>query len=299
VLPLSIWLLRNYLVAATLTGDRVPSRASLLNSIYLTADIITRWFLPGSLPGILRVVVISFLIISAAIIISLAVRKDLSSLKTISFWQIIPLILFVVIYIAFLLFSVTTTALSPVDNRYLSPIYAPLILLSVFIVDRIKSLSPNLFGRQVVQRVLLIGLSLWLIYPTKNTIQLLNWYFTQGVGGFHTSSWVNSDLIAYLRSHKLEGLVYTNEPQAVYALTGNVFKGSPRKYAYESVTPTDDLSKFDQILQANGQLYLVMFDGTWWQGYLFDAEFFKANYDLEEIAKRTDGVIYRVEFRKP
>jgi hypothetical protein len=42
-----------------------------------------------------------------------------------------------------------------------------------------------------------------------------------------------------------------------------------------------------------------MFEGDWWRGYLYDTEFFKANYDLEEIVTKPDGTIYRVKLREP
>jgi hypothetical protein len=186
------------------------------------------------------------------------------------------------------------TALSPIDNRYLSPVYVPGILIGVYLLSELKQEFSLFFGRQAVTIALLVGLSAWLIYPVGGTIKLVDRYLTYGVGGFQSTQWADSDLISYLKHNNLPGIVYTNEVEAIYALTGKVFRGAPRRYRYESTTPTNDLAKFEQALEVNDRVYLIMFHGDWWRDYLFDTEFYKSRYIVDEVVAGGDGEIYQV-----
>jgi hypothetical protein len=297
VLPFGLWLLRNYFISGSLTGGRVASKRPLMTNIRLMVDVLTSWILPDRIPLMLRIALAGLLLIGLTLMIIFVVRRNTIALRRPRYGLLIPILLFIPVYLAFLITSVSLTALSPIDNRYLAPIYVPVIFLIIFVFNEIKQVSHVFFGRQAVTVALLFGLALWLIYPVGGTIKLMRWYLTYGAGGFHSTQWVDSELIAYLKNHTLPGIGYTNEVEAVYVLTQKIFKGSPRKYRYESSTPTDDLLRFEQDLRKHGYVYLIMFDGDWWRDYLYDSEFFKSKYALDEVVTRQDGAIYRVELQ--
>jgi hypothetical protein len=282
-----------------LTGDRVASKRLLTTNIGLATDVMTKWLLPSRIPLTLRIALVGLFLIGLTLMMVYAARRGRITPSRAHYEPLFPFLLFVPIYLIFLLASLSLTALSPIDNRYLAPIYVPGILLTVFVLNESRQIASLFFGRQAVTTALLFGLALWLIYPIKDTTKLLRWYLAYGAGGFHSTQWANSELIEYLKNYTLPGVVYTNEVEAVYALTGKIFKGSPSKYKYESLTATDDLLHFEQNLQHHEYVYLIMFDGDWWREYLYDVEFFKARYALEEIAIKADGAIYRVKGREP
>ena len=297
LLPITIWFARNYLLSATLTGERASSRVPLIQSMRLAVKIVTTWLLPASLPLILRIALAGSLFILLIGALVLALRSHRGSLITASLRSSSPLGLFVGVYTAFLLLSVTVTALSPIDNRYLSPIYVPLVLISLFAMSRLRLIAPQIFGQPWQQAIVLLGLLLWLIYPAHTISGVIQWYRAEGAGGFHTSQWMNSELIAYLRAHEIRGPVYTNESSAVYSLTGQVFRESPRKYQYESSTPTDDMEMFQNAIESYGSADLVWFQGDWWRVYLYDIPDFVGLYHVEPLITTADGTIYRVTLK--
>lgn len=191
-------------------------------------------------------------------------------------------------------FTVTTTALSPVDHRYLSPIYVPAVLAGTVLVGITGACVRQIVRIPALPIAVWGVLALWLAHPMLYTVRVVAHDLTYGAGGFHTAQWMNSALITVLKAQNLSGAVYTNEPYAVYALAGKTFWESPRRYKYESATATDGLIHFEETLRVDGSVYLVMFEGEWWQEYLYDADFFRAMYEVETVVSAADGAIYRV-----
>lgn len=295
VVPLCLWLLRNYAISGSLTGDRPASNRSLTTSIGLAVDIITNWALPSRIPITLRATIVMLLLIVLILTLIFAHRRNIMRIDSRHYKQLLPILLFIPLYSVFLITSVSLSALSPIDNRYLAPIYVPMALLGIFFLNEIGQIIIASVGSQVVKYALLLVLVAWLIYPVKSVAGLVRWYYTNGVEGFHSAQWVNSEVVAYLNSHTMQGSIYTNEREAIYILTGNLFKGSPRQYKYESSTPVDDLLHFEEDIKQRGHVYLIMFHGDWWRQYLYDVEFYKSKYQLNEIMAGQDGGIYRVE----
>jgi hypothetical protein len=142
--------------------------------------------------------------------------------------------------------------------------------------------------------MLAASILIWLMHPIGMTYAIVKTSLEEGAGGFHVAYWTESDLISYLRSNELSGAIYTNEPSAVYALTGQVYLPSPEKVGYESDVPTDDLRRFQADLQSRGVLYIVWFHTDWWKGYLHDLDELQGTCDLERIVTRQDGDVYRM-----
>ena len=195
-----------------------------------------------------------------------------------------------------MIYTTSTTALSQIDDRYMSPLFIPLILSVFYLLDRWMDKYSAKTGNTLPRTILATFLVIWLIYPILVTYKTVKTAIDQGAGGFHTTDWMESDLIAYLRSNQLSGTVYTNEPSAVYALTGQVYNPSPEKFAYESDVPTDDLLRFQADLQKHGALYIVWFNTDWWKGYLYDIDELSNGCALERIASLKNGAVYQMNF---
>jgi hypothetical protein len=197
-----------------------------------------------------------------------------------------------------MVFTTATTALSPIDNRYMSPIYPPLILVMVYATSKLAQLYSGKVAARQLSIMLAVGAFVWMLYPAYTASALVRSYLIDGAGGFHTSAWMTSELLDYLKANKLEGSVYSNEPYAVYALTGDLYKGSPRKFKYESRTMTGDLSDFSQQIQQQGVVYMVWFDTSWWEDYLYSAQDLGAIYKMEPVVSKEDGTIFMVRQRE-
>jgi hypothetical protein len=294
ILPISLWFYRNYQISSTITGYRVAAERTLVQSGYDLINVLSLWFLPSSVPLRYRVYLIVLLIIIFLLIVLVVFRIKIA---IVDFIEIIPFLLFTSIYTIFMVYTTSTTALSPIDDRYMSPIFTPLILSLFYLLDRLIYKYSVKTGNTFPRAIIATSLVIWLIYPIFTTYRTVKTYIEEGAGGFHTAYWVESDLISYLKSSKLPGTIYTNEPSAVYALTGRFYHPSPEKFAYESQVPTDDLLRFQADLQSRGVIYMVWFNTDWWKGYLYDIDDLRIIFDLERIVTRKDGDVYLVRLK--
>jgi 4-amino-4-deoxy-L-arabinose transferase-like glycosyltransferase len=293
MLPISLWFYRNYKISSTITGYRVAADRTFLQSIHDTIKILSIWFLPRLIPLHYRV---SLLLLLMIVVLWIVLRVLRIEITVADITEIIPFLLFTFLYTIFMIYTTSTTALSQIDDRYMSPIFIPLMLSLFYLLDRwmykYSLNTENILPRTVLATCLVI----WLIYPVAMTSKTVMADIEQGAGGFHTAYWMESDLISYLQSNKLSGSVYTNEPSAVYALTGQIYNPSPEKFAYESQEPTDDLVRFQADLKSHGVLYIVWFGTDWWKGYLYDIDELANGCALEKIATLKNGDIYRMSF---
>jgi hypothetical protein len=291
MLPICLWFYRNYEISSTITGYRAEAARTFLQSGYDMLNVLTLWFLPGSLPFLYRFGLIILSTILFVGIVFVVFRMNIAVLDII---EILPFLLFTLLYTIFMIYTTSTTALSPIDDRYMSPIFAPLILSLFYLIDKLTYKYGVKTGNSLPHAVIATSLVIWLMYPIVTTYRAVKAYLEEGAGGFHTAYWVESDLISYLKSSDLSGTIYTNEPSAVYALTGQVYHPSPEKFAYESQVPTDDLLRFQADLQSRGVIYIVWFNTDWWKGYLYDIDDLGNICDLERIVTREDGDVYRM-----
>lgn len=293
VLPLIAWLYRNRLLTDALTGNRVLSTTSFGESLIRYLSLMSGWLLPSPLPLALRLFGLLIISLTASILVATVyVQRRTIIFKELSF--VLPMLLFVVIYSGFLLATVTLTALEPLSERYMTPLYIPLLLIGLSTVDFLITNISVSAVQQSFKKLLLIGFVLWMLFPLARSAFIVTEAIVLGGGGFNTVRWIESDLIEYLREHKLEETMYTNAPYAVFAHTGLVMQDSPRQYYYGSQTETDDLNRFNQAIDAQGIVVLAYFSGDEENGYLYDLNFLQEQYNFEELYLGADGGVYRL-----
>jgi hypothetical protein len=211
--------------------------------------------------------------------------------------QIIPIVLFVVVYTAFLVISSTTTAYDSIGDRLLSPIYVPLTLLFLILVQALVEPYRGRFSNKVMDSFLIIALVIWLlVYPIRNvTINAVN---LAPIGqGYNSKVWLESQTVQYLIQHQSlesECTIYTNAPDAAYILAHLTTKMSPAKTFYNSQETKNDISRIETIwLAENNKACLVWFDKVN-RKYLFTIDELQTVANINLIARFDDGAIYSV-----
>jgi len=211
--------------------------------------------------------------------------------------QIIPLALFVVIYTAFLVVSSTTTAYDQIGDRLLSPIYVPLTILFLVLVQALVEPYRRRFSNKVVNSYLIIVLAIWLlVYPIRNvTINAVN---LAPIGqGYSNKAWLESQTVQYLFQHQTlisECTIYTNAPDAAYILAHLTTKMSPAKTSHNSQETINDISTIETTwLAENNKACLVWFDKVN-RKYLFTIDELQSVANINLIARFDDGAIYSV-----
>jgi hypothetical protein len=264
----------------------------LLTGVREAAEDVSVWLLPRALPARGRVALLGVVLIAAVVAVAWAGRSAGRTRVLRDLGALTPFGLYVVIYAALVVAATTVTALDPANGRYLSPMYVPLIVACVVLLDALTSERGS--GRRWTPAMLTAtAVACWLVYPAVTLAGRFDRYLKDGAGEFHTSRWVDSDLARYARSHEFSREIYANEPYALYFLTGKVAQQSPRQYYYRSKIPTGDLETFDAQLENRDRVDLIWFDGDWGD-FLYTPDELRERYSLGEVAKLQDGAVYSI-----
>ena len=283
VLPIGIWIIRNYFLSGTLVGQRGSSSYTLLENLIFFFNTVLPWYLPLNSTGIYFFLI--FLIGATWVFFGL----DLAKSSIIEAKKIIgPSLLFVLFYSGVIVISSTTTAYDRISDRLLSPIYIPIIFILFFISDKIFSRLTNSSHLRLTTVLFIIGIILLIRYPVKNTINNIEMYIEQS-GGYICNSWRESETIEYLIRHRLLGknyTLYSNEPEANLNT-----KRSPAKTFYNSPQHYDIYPNQKDSWLNGENVCLIWFDKTN-RNFLFTIDELQKNINMTEVAHLKDGEIY-------
>lgn len=201
-------------------------------------------------------------------------------------------IVFILVYVFLLYFSLRFSNIGSIGPRYLSPIYIPMIVIFAVTLDRI-------LGRISSNYILpFIGLvALWLtLLAVANYSDIKRWLdYGYDRNYYSSSDWRNSETINYLKSNPIVGQIHSNEIRAVYAH----MRLPNEAEAYFTVLPSnlpEKVLRWEWSRANNIDMYIVWFYGR--KAY----EAVPLNYDfmslgssqnLQIVAVLEDGIILK------
>ncbi len=168
VLPIGIWIIRNYFISGTTTGQRAESSYSLSQNLRFFYDTILLWYLPADS---IFIYLILFTFLSAAWIL-FKLNFDRPYNFKINY-KIVPSVLFVLFYSSFIIISSTTTAYDRISDRLLSPIYIPAVFILFFSLDKTLSWLSNRFNKFLINALLIICIISLIRFPLHNTLYII------------------------------------------------------------------------------------------------------------------------------
>lgn len=295
VVPIAIWLTRNLRLTNTLMGPRAPSSFTFQENLRYVINTLLDWFVPHRIASEPKLM-ISFTVAMVLFIgYSLSRRPDVWS-KALRVQQ--PVLLFVLAYIVTLLITSTTTAYDAIGTRLLSPIYVPMVLLIVGLLDSLlASIGLNIFLRP--KRFHAIALPIMLVMATYMMVGTVNFgrYFasTGGPGYNNVASQGSNCVIEWLRHHpKLveTGPLYSYDPFAIYILTGYRAQYSPAKRYYNSPKEATALSALEGSWPP-GDALLVMFSEVP-PSWLYSRAELQTIADFRLLYQCPDGQVFQV-----
>jgi hypothetical protein len=293
-LPIGLWLIRNYVISNTLFGSRAPSAYTLFQNLKFVFDDLMTWYIPGIIANHRLTLILFGMIIGFSVGFNL--KESLQSVK-LKLRQIIPIVLFIVIYTAFLVISSTTTAYDAIGDRLLSPIYVPLTLLFLILAQALVGSYRGRFSNKIGDSFLIIVVAIWLLaYPIHNI--LVKAVELAPIGqGYSSKSWIESQTVQYLLQHQTlqsECTIYTNGPDAAYILAHLATKTSPSRREYNFQGATNENSRLANVwLIENNKACLVWFDKIN-RNDLFTFAELRSVANINLIARFDDGAIYSV-----
>lgn len=305
VTPVSAWLTYDYLVTGMPWGEGIPSPRTLGVNVECVVDVITSWFIPYAIPIWVKLPFTAGIILSPLLLTRISWTRATFGILVREHALTLATILFVVCYTSFVVVSSTKYAINRPDNRYLAPIFVPVMVLAFQGLDAVAFRLKRYKAYPVVTAVVVLASMVWLLYPYGRLGDLVRTCITEGAGGYQTKVFVESNLIDYLKRHPLRGDLYSNGPDVIYLLTGIPALGSPvqprelmkirdavgtagTRKSYTS------LERFRGSVSSAPNAYLVWFKHLEWRKYLYGLDELSKTVHLRLVQEAPDGAIYQI-----
>ena len=169
--------------------------------------------------------------------------------------------------------------------RYLLPLFPPLLVAATAVLDELAASKKSGAAGTVV---LTIVISLWLaqqagaVYGDTRT-----WLSGAGYMSYASRGWIESDVLRYLRAHRLDGAVWTSEPPLLYLMNGMRRVWTIR---HSLAGVTESLANRDP----SEAVYLVLFEPSFLiRNYDYGIDDVAVLSGVELVARLDDGAIFR------
>lgn len=292
--PLLAWLARNQAMTGTLVGQRTPGHWTLGFNVGRVLAYLSTWALPLAGEG-------AWLTIAWAGLVALigwALWSGLRATRGHRAEGTAPypgpsgaglLVLFVLTYLALVVWSASTVALDVIDDRLLAPAFPATALAVALLADR--GLWTARGPEKAHPTVLGAAFALWFVLSVPVSAEIL------GAGaagqGYRSPGWWSSELVAHLRDHPPAGRIFSNDAPGVYHETGLPARWGPRRHVYASPQTTpDDITPLEELRASGAEVTLVWFDRA--PPYFMSHAELAAALDLEPVAVMEGGAVVRM-----
>ncbi len=223
LMPVALWAVRNRLVSGTFFGVRQPSDYSLRQMVFETLWSWHRWVTPTAFENSTALfgLAIAVLVVLGGVGLSRTWRLQSGGLQN----AFVLLILYVTLYGGVFTVTASGVKFEGFSERLWLPISVPVVLMAAVafrIVRDEQHWVPKAF--RVMLALLAVG---WIASGAWMAGETIHKSVHHQLGVFTTAEWRHSDIIGYLREHKLEGRVFSNYPEPLYYLTGIVAEQTP------------------------------------------------------------------------
>ena len=297
-IPLAGVLTHNWAVSGLLTGPRTDSGASLFDALSRVADTFRGWAIPPNAPdglGYLLWMVAGLVILAAGAVVVWAGRGCGMGGKSPSF-GLGPVLPFGVFAVAYLVFMVTIVPLVILNvllllPRFLLPIYVPLLLAGVFLLDRLLSIEAAGWMGAVryglASLVVLAALAHLCFSARANLRRTAQAYVTGYQYGLNNAArFQHSETLKYIRDNPIEGTIYSNRGAIAWFWDRTAALRKLR--TYRIIT-----HKMGQA-EIEAGAHIVCLNEPYHQGFFrYDDLDFRLLPGVEVVAELPDGLILR------
>lgn len=278
----ALWILRNYAIADTFLGERSSSSVGLYHNLKITVGTIANWYIPPQIPLKIQIAFWGIGILPLVAVILFQRYRLKSRFIGMEIW-----ITFIMVYVFFLVVQASLIQFDDIGQRLLAPIVVPGIIVALVILGEFKNSVKGKIQRITpkIRLLMLVGvIGFLVVFPTYRTYGAVTQAYAEGAGWLASDYWNDNDIIDYLRSNNVTGVIYSNRADAVYTLAALNAKWTPSK-------EERSLDGFRNKLMAQ-DAYVVWFNqrGKSWQ---IPLDKLLSSIELAEYRRTQDGVIYR------
>ena len=219
-MPLAGVLTRNWAISGTLTGPRTEARRSLSALLSQMADGFRGWVIPPNTPdglAYLLWIAAGLVVLAAGAVVVWSGRSAGKGGQSPSFGlgPALPFGVFAVSYLVFLVAVVPFTIPAGIHLRFLLPVYVPLLLVVVFLLDRFPSIkAAGWMGavRYGLASLVVLGVLAHLCFSARENLRRTARAYVTGYQYRlnNTARWQHSSTLNYIRDNHIEGTIYSN-----------------------------------------------------------------------------------------
>ena len=277
-------LIRNYLVAGSLSGNLPGAANSLLTNLKVLVASMERWFLPDTVPLTLGVFILApiggyllWRVFKNRVWFSMGATVGLFSL-------------FTAVYVTTLLSLELIVNIDPPTIRFLSPIYLPMVVVGSAAVDTIWR-SESQPGHRSAALAAAALLALGAVLTTGNIVRA---NLASGPGGYLSPRWENSEMVAHVKAHsgawqKDYERVFSNDPWVTYLqadLAVELVAEATRRRSNEPGLPIETMCP-----DGSGESLLIWYE-TRFRPHHYTPEQIGEVCRIEPLLKTGDGTVY-------
>ena len=237
-IPLAGVLTRNWVLSDTLTGGRSGSGQSLFDSLSQVVDVFREWVIPRDAVewfayilrratglstsdwfGSLLWATTGLVVMAMVAVVVLSGRGKSPSF---GLGPVLPFGVFAALYLVFMVAVVPLVIPVDLPTRYLLPVYVPLLLAAVLLLDWflcIEGAGRVGAAKWGLASLVLLGVLAHTGFSAHRNLRLTAKTLEPGYledGAYNTAAWQQSETLNYIRDNRIEGNTYSNNPFVVW-----------------------------------------------------------------------------------
>ena len=306
-LPLAGVLVRNWVIKGSLTGYRQRSGQSLSDVLSRVADVCRAWVIPPNAPDgfdYLLWTAVGLVVAAGAVVVGSGLGlglggKDRTASPLFGLGPIIPFGGFALAYLLFIVAIVPLVIHPQIPARYLLPVYVPLLLAAVFLLDRFLSIKAAGWmgaAQYGLASFVLLGALAHVGFSAHENLRLT----AQAYGGgyyFYSNAAHWQQSLNYIRNHHIEGRIYSNHGPLAWFGDRTAAPGK-----YQQIRAGLPRLARDMMQETKDGIgaHIVWFRSFDDQGYYgYDDLDLRLLPGIEIVAELADGVVFRVTTAEP
>lgn len=209
--------------------------------------------------------------------------------------EILVLGWYIAIYTTFLFFSISfIDAYTPLDDRILSPIYIPLVIILMFVFSRVLSAFHSI---RIIKWFVILPLSFVIALQIRNLVFWTQSNYQYGVSGYTDIRWTNSSIMEDVSALPVESTIFTNGYDVLYLWTDRFSHGFPPKYSATTLAENKqysaELFAMAESMRASDG-FIIYFDNITQRSYYPTKQELVEALNLRIYAEADDGTIYQL-----
>ena len=305
--PLAGVLVHNWAVSGSLTGRKEMSGQSLSDGLSQIANVFGEWVVPPNTPDgvayllwlVVGLVGLAAVVLGVPRMRSNSHKPDPVTPPSVGLGPMLPFGGFALAYLVFMIVVVPFTVHQAIDSRYLLPVYVPLLLAAVLLLDRFLSIEAT--GRMVAIRsvltfFVLLGACAHASFSVDRHIHITRQAWTAGNKPWiiNSRSWEDSEILHYIRDNPINGRIYSNDPSLAWFWSRTVVQGEHHLLPAEIHNFTSAIMRW-----TGGDGGHVLWFRKWKSAYDFSDFDIRVLPGVEPVAELSDGAVFRVTASEP